>query len=61
QETLVDQYVSTRYKLVKHPRLTTGRYELRVFHQDQPKKLVKKVFSINEKNPLVLVDVPCLD
>lgn len=60
-ELLVDQFVSTRRKQIQHPRLERGRYEIRVFHQDQMKKMVKKVFSIQEKNPLVLVDVPCLD
>jgi hypothetical protein len=60
-EELVDQYVSTRTKLVKHPRLIAGRYEIRVFHQDHPDRMVKKIFSIGEKNPLVLVDVPCMD
>jgi hypothetical protein len=60
-EVLVEQFVSTRTKLIEHPRLVHGRYEIRVFHQDQTQRLVKKTFSIQEKNPLVLVDVPCLD
>ena len=60
-EVLIEQFVSTRTKLIEHPRLAHGRYEIRVFHQDQTQRLVKKTFSIQEKNPLVLVDVPCLD
>jgi len=60
-EVLTEQFVSTRTKLIEHPRLAHGRYEIRVFHQDQTQRMVKKTFSIQEKNPLVLVDVPCLD
>jgi hypothetical protein len=60
-EFLVDQFVSTTRKQIQHPRLVPGRYEIRVFHQDQTKKMARKVFSIQEKNPMVLVDVPCLD
>jgi hypothetical protein len=60
-EVLTEQYVSTRTKGIEHPRLEHGRYEIRVFHQDQPQRSVKKIFSIQDKHPLVLVDVPCLD
>lgn len=60
-EVLMEQFVATRTKLIEHPRLEQGRYEIRVFHQDQTQRSVKKIFSIQDKHPLVLVDVPCLD
>lgn len=60
-EILLEQFVSTRTRLIQHPQLERGRYEIRVFHQDRVGRTVKKNFSIQEKNPLVLVEVPCLD
>lgn len=61
KELLIDQFIAENVKKVRHPKLGAGQYAARVFHQDHPQKFIQKRFSINEKTPLILMDVPCLD
>lgn len=60
-EVILEQYVSARALKIRHPQLVKGTYEVRVIHQDHPDRQTKRKFAIATKNPLIVLDVPCLD